>query len=154
MQLGVSILEIFQKMPGCVAKDTGFRVHLWLDHLPPYNMPNPANLQVEDITLEVGGLFRKQSMSQTHTLNAIVIVIVIVNGVQEWASEDLLEASTNWAMRTDILRMEIGNLGIGYFGIIFFKCRGTEGYMWMLMLLPRSHLDQSSPGDFSLKCLC
>lgn len=55
----------------------GFRVHLWLDHLPPHNMPNPANLQVEDITLE------------------------------EWASEDLLEASTNWAMRTDILRMEI-----------------------------------------------
>ena len=74
LQLGVSILEIFQKMPGCVAKDTGFRVHLWLDHLPPHNMPNPPNLQVEDITLQVGGLFRKQSMSQTHTVTTNVIV--------------------------------------------------------------------------------
>ena len=35
----------------------------------------------------------------------------------------------------------------------FSKCRDTEGYMWMLMLLPRGHLDQSSLGDFSLKCL-
>ena len=92
----------------------------------------------------------KQSLSQTHTVTANVIVIV--DGVQEWASEDLLEASTNWAMRTDILRMEIGDLGIGNFGIIFFKCRGTEGYMWMLMLLPRGPLDQFSPGVFSSAC--
>ena len=64
-------------------------------------------------------------MSQTRTLNAIVIVIV--HGVQEWASEDLLEASTNWAMKTDILRLEIGKLGIGYFGIIFFKVQSYGG---------------------------
>ena len=112
-------MTISKRVPGCVAKDTGYRVHLWVDHLPPHNMPNPPNLQVEDITLEVGCLFSKQSLSQTHTLNAIVIVIVIDNGVQEWSSEDLLEASTNWAMRTDILRMEIGNLGFGNFGRIF-----------------------------------
>ena len=67
-------LKFSKRVPGCVAKDTGYRVHLWLDHLPPHNMPNPPNLQVEDITLEVGCLFSKQSLSQTHTLNAIVIV--------------------------------------------------------------------------------
>merc|ERR1712083_307908 len=58
-------------------QNPGFTVHLWLDHPPPANLPRLSNLKIANITLEV------------------------------WPSTDLLEASTNYAMRVDILRMEI-----------------------------------------------
>ena len=48
-----------------------------------------------------------------------------------WPSTDLLEASTNYAMRVDILRMEIGEIIlINQLNTQWFaQCAGTEAYM-------------------------